>query len=129
MNTDKTPLEREIEKRELSQSPSFLYIIIVVLFIFTVALGSYTFILNKEKATHENTLITIQESLNNEIISLRQTIDQLQNENGKLKKKLQQCSPSPSKKKIGKKSHLDYDNINVVKRDLPSNRFSTKTTE
>ena len=126
MSTDKTSLEREIEERELSRSNSFLYLVIFLLLISSIVLGAYAFKLTKELNAQDNKFSYIQKKLDDEIISLRQHIEQLQSENEALKSKIQELTP-PSKINKKMKSQLHSENITIAIRELFFSRCDNRS--
>ena len=64
--SDKTPLERDIETRELVRTPGIIKLLILVLLSGLFVVTLYTFILKQEIAKQDQEIILMQEKFKNE---------------------------------------------------------------
>ncbi len=80
MPDNKSQLEREIERRELTKKPVSVLILIAFLSICLGALGVYTFKLKQELSIKENEIVLIKRNFNDEKSDLLNTIKKLESE-------------------------------------------------
>ena len=64
--SDKTPLERDIETRELVRTPGIIKLLLLVLLSGLFVVTLYTFILKQEIAKQDQKIILMQEKFKNE---------------------------------------------------------------
>lgn len=74
MPDNKSQLEREIERRELTKKPVSVLILIAFLSICLGALGVYSFKLKQELSIKENEIVLIKRNFNDEKSDLLNTI-------------------------------------------------------
>lgn len=80
MPDNKSQLEREIERRELTKKPVSVLILIAFLSICLGAFGVYTFKLKQEFSIKENEIVLIKRNFNDEKSDLLNTIKKLESE-------------------------------------------------
>ncbi len=76
--SDKTPLERDIERHERFKVPASMYIIVVLLLICVAAVGVYTFTLQKSLLDKDSEIAMIKDEFRKEKSSLIEKIKQLE---------------------------------------------------
>ena len=77
MMSDKTPLERDIETRELSQTPGIIKLFILLLLSGVVVLALYSFVLKQEIVKKEQKITLMQEKYQNEKSALLEELKEL----------------------------------------------------
>lgn len=80
MPDNKSQLEREIERRELTKKPVSVLILIAFLSICLGALGVYSFKLKQELSIKENEIVLIKRNFNDEKSDLLNTIKKFESE-------------------------------------------------
>ncbi len=80
MPDNKSQLEREIERRELTKKPVSVLILIAFLSICLGALGVYSFKLKQELSIKENEIVLIKRNFNDEKFDLLNTIKKFESE-------------------------------------------------
>jgi hypothetical protein len=76
--SDKTPLERDIERHERFKVPASMYIIVILLLACVAAVGFYTFNLQKDLVRKDNEIDLIKEDFIKEKKRLMDKIKQLE---------------------------------------------------
>ena len=76
--SDKTPLERDIERHERFKVPASMYIIVILLLLCVAAVGVYTFNLQKNLVQKDNEIDLIKEEFRKEKSRLIDKIKQLE---------------------------------------------------
>jgi len=79
-DTDKTPLEKDIERREMVKIPLSAFILLIILSISLGMLGVYTIKLRQELSIKEQEIALINRNYNNEQKKLLNEIERLKRE-------------------------------------------------
>lgn len=87
--SDKSQLEREIERRELVRKPLSVLVLIAFLSIGLGALGVYTFKLKQELSIKEQEIVLIKNNFDKEKVDLLNKIRRLEKEHEALKSNLE----------------------------------------
>lgn len=90
--SDKTPLERDIERKELAKKPLIILTLFAFFAISLGALGTYTFKLKQELSTKEQEIVLIKRTYDNEKKELLSKIKRLEREHETLKSDLKSIS-------------------------------------
>jgi hypothetical protein len=77
--SDKTPLERDIESRELVRTPGIIKLSIFILLTGLFVVTIYSFVLKQEIAKKDQEIIRMQEKFQNEKSLLLQELKELRN--------------------------------------------------
>ncbi|UCH79973.1 MAG: hypothetical protein JSW20_09490 [Nitrospiraceae bacterium] len=76
---DKTPLERDIETRELVRTPGIIKVIILILSSALIIVSLYTLFLKQEMMKKDQKILLIQEKYQNERSILLEELRELRN--------------------------------------------------